>query len=224
MSKKLILIVGWSLSESSYGVTNTYLEYFSQFGNVRILMPWEDKVDCDLLVLPGGRDILSSNYREVPGYNNSTADVFKEYFFKEKLKLYVESKTSIFGICLGAQQLNVFFGGKLIQDLPFHEQSSSRWSTAHEVYQKLDFKGDVIKASKLNFKVNSHHHQGVCTNSLSEELIPLLYAEHNPLRNEGKVLVEAFEHKELPFSGVQWHPEELYDWYSEELIKKLLNV
>lgn len=209
MSKKLVALVGWKLGEGSYGATTTYLEYFSQFGNVRILMPWEDRVDCDLLVLPGGKDLSPSTYGEVPGYTTGDGDVFKEYFFKEKLKLYVESKTPIFGVCLGFQALNAYFGGKLIQDLPFHEQSSSRWATAHEIYQKLDFKEDVVKASKLNFKVNSHHHQGVCTNSLSEELTPLLYAEHQPLRNEGKVLVEAFEHKELPIAGCQWHPKYL---------------
>jgi gamma-glutamyl-gamma-aminobutyrate hydrolase PuuD len=101
MSKKLILITGWKLGENSYGATTTYLEYFSQFGNVRILMPWEDKVDCDLLVLPGGKDLSPSAYGEVPGYTTGDGDVFKEYFFKEKLKLYVESKTPIFGVCLG---------------------------------------------------------------------------------------------------------------------------
>lgn len=207
--KKTIGIVGNRAGDRMYfGAPITYLEYFNKFGNVRIIMPWEDKVDVDLLVLPGGADINPGHYREQPGYNTGSSDVFNEHFYLYKLPLYVEAKTPIFGICLGLQELGVFFGSKLTQDLPFHSQSPARWSAAHSV-----FKVGETNKKKAQLQVNSHHHQGIEAQNLSDQLVPLYY---------GEGLVEAFKHKDLPIVAVQWHPEELYDEVSHQFITDLL--
>lgn len=240
MAKKrnIIGIPGYSGKDSNnFGVGNFYLEFFSQFGDVKILMPWEDLVPLDLLVLPGGLDVNPANYNEAPRYLTSNTDVFKEHFFTKKLPLYLEQNTPIFGICLGLQQLAVHFGSKLTQNLIEHPQSPRRWAEAHPISDQfcksdLDMKGRPVpfsfeefesgiinlKVEKTAFKVNSHHHQGVLITDLNmEELNPLYFSEYY-----NNLIVEAFEHKTKPIAAVQWHPEEFYDPMSRKLIENLL--
>lgn len=211
--KKVIGIPGWKTGDNSYGVTSNYLEYISMFGNPRIIMPWEELVKIDLLFLPGGLDINPLSYGEVPGFKTSNQDVFKQHFFDQRLENYIISGTPVFGVCLGFQQLNVHFGGKLTQDLPFHEQSSARWSKGHEVCF-------VGKASS-KFEVNSHHHQGIVleNNDLSKELQALTISKDVP---GVFTVVESFMHKTLKIAGTQWHPEEFYDEHASKLINELL--
>ena len=242
--KKTIGIPGYAGRDSkNFGVANTYLKFASEFGNPRIIMPWEEKVDVDLLLLPGGLDTAPSNYGQIPSFDTSNQDVFKEFFFKERLKNYI-GNTPIFGICLGFQQLCVYFGSELKQDLMYHAQSQERGALAHYVYESLIYKdvkdndtGEMIykcvkqKRNHLEFKVNSHHHQAVLSSTISHDLNPLLFAkmygydhvsESIKIENDNVFIVEAMHHRELPIAGVQWHPEEIYDFYSRELILKLL--
>lgn len=219
--RKLIGIPGFLNSDKMFGVTGNYMQFASQFGDVRIIMPHEDLVEVDLLILPGGLDVSPSSYNQVPSYQTTNHDVFKEYFFKNKLAAYVDSKTPIFGICLGFQMLNVHFGGTLTQHLPFHPTSDKRWEVAHEI---------ILTNSKdqKKIKVNSHHHQGIAKiynkggdliyNDLAEGFKCIAHYDEKPRM----VLVECFKHETLPIAGVQYHPEELLDSLSELLINQLL--
>lgn len=236
MKKPLILIPGYSGRDSNnFGVGNHYLEFFSKFGNVRILMPHEDFVEGDLLVLPGGMDLNPFNYNQTPRFTAGNTDVHKQYFYDVRLQNYV-GKIPIFGICLGMQQLNVFLGGQLEQNLIFHDQSSARWNTAHDVYPMKCFNKDMILNPKINknnksdygvFAVNSHHHQAVLLSTLSEKLQPLLLAEYDdgyfPGNRLDDHIVEAFISQELQIIGVQWHPEELYDLFSVQAVRDLIS-
>lgn len=222
--KKIISIVGYSLGENSFGVTKPYLEFFSQFGQVKILTPQEGMEKTDLLILPGGSDLSSIEYGQVPGFMNSNPDLYKEYFFKQNLKQYIESGTPIYGICLGFQMLAVYFGSKLTQNLLYHPYySSPRTELVHEVYPvtgiNVDGEYTYKKGSKgKEIKVNSMHHQGVELDNLGLDLIPTYLCDNYP-----SMLVEGFRHKELPIAGCQSHPEE--SWSNEIIneIETLLN-
>jgi putative glutamine amidotransferase len=206
MERKRIGIVG-SKFENGFGVGLHNIEYMHGFGNVHIIMPWEEFNDkLDMIYLPGGLDVNPATYGQLPGFRTSNTDVFKQFFLEHRLKNYVDAGTPIFGVCLGFQQLNVFFGGKLIQDNPFHAQSTDRGVAAHKVITSM---GD-------EFYVNSHHHQCVTRKNLSSELEVLA------MSLTGGV-VESFKHKQLPIVGVQWHPEEYFDSFSDSQIKSLLN-
>lgn len=221
MSKrKVVGIPGFLNNEKMFGVTGHYMEFANKYGDVRILMPHEEFVEVDLLILPGGLDLSPTSYRAVPSFRSSNHDVFKEFFFKERLQNYVNANVPIFGICLGFQMLNVHFGGTLTQNLLYHPESNSRWATAHKI---------VVNGYKNPIEVNSHHHQGVTVEKdLSEEFNVVAWSADSrdklgKLTNtepEG-TLVEAFLHKTLPIAGVQWHPEELYDSVSNQLITSI---
>lgn len=206
---KTIGIPGWKVGENSFGVTSNYLEFAKKYGNPRIIMPWEEYVEVDLLILPGGKDISPSLYGQVPGFKTSDPDVFKEFFYTHRLKNYVEKNVPIFGICLGFQQLGIYFGSKLEQNTNYHAQSPDRWEEAHDVY---NMEGKRIQ------KVNSHHHQYF--KNISEDLEVIAVAFNEDTDNK-EYLVEAFKHKTLKIAGVQWHPEEFYDELSDKLIKQL---
>jgi putative glutamine amidotransferase len=228
---KIIGIPGYKGTDSNnFGVGNNYLNFFQKNGyNPRIIMPWEEYVKVDMLLLPGGMDVSPTNYNQIPEFGCGNQDVFKEFFFKERLPHYVEKNIPILGICLGMQQLASYFGSELIQDLIYHKQSSKRWETAHNVFYANDTTLSGIFPNKVNskngFEVNSHHHQGVTVECLSDALEPLLICELEGIdTRKGKILVEAFKHKTLPIYGVQWHPEELYDNFTINLISELTNI
>lgn len=203
MSRKLIGIPGSSMGDNSFGANKTYLEFISKFGDPRIIMPWEDVAKVDLLLLPGGLDVNPAHYGDYPGFYTSNVDVFKDFFFSQRLDNYINAGIPIFGICLGLQQLAVKFGSKLEQNLLYHKQSSGRWETAHDVFAEKSTNYTVEKKSKLA-RVNSHHHQGVAITLLGGELTPLAYSDDF---TDNGLLVEAFEHKSLAISAVQWHPK-----------------
>ena len=217
MSKKIIGIVGFKNSDGMFGVTGNYMNFASKYGNVRVLTPTDDFVELDLLILPGGLDLNPASYGEIPGYNTSNPDVFKQHFFDHKLELY-KGNTPIFGICLGFQMLNVAMGGKLIQDNKFHPQSTSRWATAHKVTCPL-FKDGKDKSKMATLEVNSHHHQSVTPEVIGQNLDVWAFYQEGRER-----IVEAFFSEEQMLGGVQWHPEELYDWLSDIMVNELMNI
>ena len=223
---KTIGILGWKTGENSFGCTIHYLDFISQFGTPRIIMPQDDVVDVDLLVLPGGADVNPFANGQVPGFYTSNTDVHKQYFMDAMLEQYIEKKIPILGICLGMQQLAVHFGCKLSQNFFYHEQSKNRWETAHKL---MGFKNSEA-ASELKpptkFEVNSHHHQGVTFKNFNwNDLEGIFYAYNHddPNSEKNDIIIEVFKHRELPIYGVQYHPEELRDEVSKNIILKLLN-
>jgi len=216
--KKIIGIPGYKNYDTDFfGAGKAHLEFIATFGVPRILMPWEEKVDIDLLYLPGGLDISPDAYDEVPSFSTSNQDVMKEFFFRRRLPNYIKD-TPIFGVCMGMQVLGAFFGSKLIQNLRNHPESEDRGETAHSVSVMND--DDII--THKGFKVNSHHHQGILASQLSDQLLGLYKTKVNEPNIEDDSLIEAFKHKKLPIYGVQWHPEDIYDKFSLAVMNKLL--
>lgn len=215
-------IVGWSTGESSFGVTKPYLQYFSSFGQVEILTPSKYiREDIDLVVLPGGQDVSSSIYGEVPGFMNSNPDLFKEYFFMNNLEQYIESGKSILGICLGMQQLAVYFGSSLTQHLPALGIHNYYSDPREELVHSVHVEAPMLEVANFTQKVNSMHHQGVLLKDLSKSLIPIGRQKSKNVDVSHSV-VEAIYHRDLPIAGVQWHPEHIYDKLTNLLITKLL--
>lgn len=236
MKKKIIGIPGYNYAGKGehFGAGANHLQFISRFGNARIIMPWEEYVEgLDMLYLPGGLDTSPGNYGNSPEYKTTNQDVNKEFFYKHRLDKYIENNIPIFGVCLGSQMIAAKFGGKLTQDLVYHEQSSERWKTAHKISPfEADKKGNFTYGLKTlwtynmsKYEVNSHHHQALTVEGLSDEIEPIFVTNNNDdfFTGDGDI-IEAFKIRDRVIFGVQWHPEELYDVFSINIIRDILDL
>lgn len=228
MKKVTIGIPGYKSTGTHFGAGENNLEFISEFGNAAIIMPYEEEEELkryDILYLPGGLDLNPKHYGSKPSYKSSNIDVFKENFYNNQLPYFVKNNIPIFGVCLGAQTLAAYFGGKITKNLPFHAQSPDRWEPAHNVFvfaEAREFTGKII-----TMEVNSHHHQALTYSGLDEKgmIIPLFFAKNEDKKasKQGEI-IEAFKIKDKPIFGVQWHPEEFFDDFSIQVMNNLVNI
>lgn len=224
---KKIGIVAWATGDNSFGVTKPYLDFFSKFGIVIMISPQQTDVieDLDLLVLPGGRDVAPYRYGQAPGFWTGHPDVYLEHFDTQVLHKYISNNVAIFGICRGLQTLNVFFEGTLKQHLYNHPYSGSdRKDCVHLLNLNLEpfNNSNCFKLTKdltdktifSKFRVNSLHHQAI--DDLGKDFSVVAYTKN--YNND----VEAIIHNKLPIAAVQYHPEEIHDALSYNLITQLL--
>ncbi|MBB6459838.1 anthranilate synthase component II [Flammeovirga kamogawensis] len=101
---------------------------------------------------------------------------------------YYHKTHPILGICLGHQAIGEFFGGKVIKALkPMHGKMSQIECTTSTLFQNLPEKFIVVRYHSLILD-NVHNIINVTAKSMENEIM-------------------AIEHKNLPISGVQFHPE-----------------
>ena len=167
----------------------------------------------DGILLAGGNDVSPDCYGHEP--INALGDVnpLRDDFEGRLVRMAVEMKMPVLGICRGVQSMNVAMGGTLWQDVPSQfERTDGKPGLAHS-QTRLDFYTSHrvrIEKDTLLFRtigeeeigVNSFHHQAVMNAAPG-----LRIGAH---ATDG--LIESVEHTELPFFlGVQWHPERYYD-------------
>jgi len=217
MSK--IGVVGWKVGDNSFGVTLPYAEYLSRLGELVIIHPNQEVIqDLDLLVLPGGADVDPGRYGQIPSLYTGNPNVLLEFFDRVRLPEYIKLGTNILGICRGAQSLAVTFGASLIQEIGAHEYSTkSRSELVHKVFiEDKEFPTDYLIKGKY-IETNSLHHQAVDESTILET--PIVVTG----RTEDKT-VEAIKIIGHNIVGVQWHPEEIYDDYTEFYLNKFLKL
>jgi len=123
----------------------------------------------------------------------------------------------VLGICFGAQSLNVFRGGSLIQDIPalvsapvFHDDHGEPEQPARHLIQlTADSRLSGMTAAGA-VEVNSFHHQSV--GRVGRNLRAVATAPDG--------VIEAVEDLSERFVvGVQWHPERVFreDTFSKAL-------
>ena len=213
---KRIGIVGWKTSSDSFGITLPYASFFSQFGTLEIIMPNEVDIrkGLDLLVLPGGPDVDPMRYlseKEAVSFEMGSQCPFRERFDVALLPKYVDAKTPIFGVCRGHQSFAVFNNGTLVQHME-HETNPS-----HDRNKKVHT-ASITEDGKMyipmGFEVNSIHHQIV-------DEVPgnaVVLARHSVTKE-----IEALGYIDYPAFSVQWHPEQIKDKFSINLIEELLS-
>lgn len=99
---KKIGIVAHFPTQNTVGITRAYIDFFSTFGEVILLTPWDNTVrDLDLLVLPGGPDVNPFRYlteEDDLDLRVGSPCVVREFFDKKFLPQYIAKNTPIFGI------------------------------------------------------------------------------------------------------------------------------
>jgi putative glutamine amidotransferase len=137
------------------------------------------------------------------------------------LKIALKRKIPVLAICFGAQSLNVFLGGSLIQDIPttvgvsVQHSNREREDPRHKIHISA---GSVLErlAGGLEATVNSTHHQAVDRPGRGLKVIA----------RAPDGVVESIFGTELQqwILGVQWHPEKKFrsDNFSRRLFEHFL--
>jgi len=179
---------------------------------------------CDGMAIPGG-------YEDVGpwlwGAENTGCNEVDEQLDKQQIAMLeraVQLGKPILGICRGHQISSVYFGATLDQDISCKVH---HWYKGEPVFHKSaclpgSFAGRLWGADAVT---NTAHHQAIATlpDCLraamlwcpDPETAPgyLAAAEAGTLREAAAdCVIEAVEHVDYPFIGLQWHPE-----FDEEL-------
>lgn len=154
--------------------------------------------NADLVVFTGGPDVNPAFYGEVRHQRTSVSPQ-RDDEDQATYNLCYSEGIPMFGVCRGAQFLQVMNGGKLFQDVDNHYGDHSMW----DIKNKLRIQ-----------RVSSVHHQSVIPDrSLGMEVIAESYTSKTRWKNptdkdEGYFAdVEAFFYPDTCSFGVQGHPE-----------------
>lgn len=204
---------------SQHMVSRDYVRGIIAAGGLPLMIPTlRDEVlindYCDLidgLLLPGGGDISPRAYGEEPGDKLYGVNEFRDQTEIALIRRMTELGKPIFGICRGMQVLNVAFGGTMYQDVEsagFNKHSGDMSRRPEPWHQAVVEKGTRLDTIFENdvLNVNSFHHQGV------KELGKGLKIT---ARSKEDGVVEAIEHENGRIFGVEWHPENMFEKYTE---------
>lgn len=168
------------IMDDKYYVNASYISYFNSLGYELSYIHINSKLcQYDAFLLPGGYDIDPSYYNEkniASNHINHENDLFD---FKIIAYALMTNKR-VFGICRGAQSINVFFNGSLYQDIGQHQRNN----------HFIIFNNHYLLS-------NSFHHQAI--KGLGNDLSILAYSLDN--------YIEGIIYKNKKIIGVQFHPE-----------------
>jgi len=200
-----------------------YIHAIEMAGGIPVILPIYDDIQdtielcksLDGFVFTGGNDVNPLFYGEFPkskiGIITPNRDLQEIALVKYILD---ETEKPLFGICRGAQVLNVALGGTLCQDLVENQMNNHSIVKvpgiyiSHEIIIEENSKLYNVIQNNKSF-VNSFHHQAI--EKLGVGLVVTARASDG--------IIEAIEYPERDAYtlGVQWHPECLVDKYQEHL-------
>lgn len=201
-------------SGQTAGKIRQYLEPVLWAGGLPVMIPTfiplaearEYFKKLDGILLPGsGSDIDPARYGEEPHPRLGKIVPERDDLDFAMLDYSEKERLPVLGICFGAQSLNVFRGGTLVQDIPsvvsdslFHSEHGEPPQLARHVVQLNE--GGLVRlwAKTDRAEVNSFHHQSV--GKVGSNLRVTATAPDG--------VIEAIEDPGERFVvGVQWHPE-----------------
>ncbi len=167
---------------------------------------------CAAFVLPGSvADVAPSLYGQLREFTTAPADAARENCDRLLLEHAEMTGKPVLGICFGAQFLNVWRGGALVQDvlpIPVNHAAGAGVAAAHSILvQRQSLLGSLLTQTEApqqerfrRLRVNSSHHQAIATPG-DGLLVVARSAEDG--------VVEAVEGTAglATILGVQWHPE-----------------
>lgn len=201
----------------AYGQPYTYTDAIIRAGGLPVIIPLtSDKMVVDELyarldgiMFVGGTDVNPKHYGEKSRRGNMKISDKRDEVELRLMRLALEDRKPILGICRGMQLLNVLCGGTLYQDIAREAPHGRGHRGANEV-KDLGHIAHILRLapdSKLaavlrteSIKANANHHQAVKT--LADNLTATAWSEDG--------MIEALELAGDAFvCGVQCHPEAL---------------
>lgn len=169
--------------------------------------PMTEIVDLlDGLVLQGGIDICPETYGETLRDPAWAGDAIRDRYELALLRGFIEAGKPVLGVCRGAQLINVYFGGSLVQDIPSlrpgsaeHQNTQCYDRLMHDVHFEEGSSLERLYGNSTPHRVTSIHHQ--CVDRLGDGLVVEAQSPHDGI-------IEAIRHEGPGYVlGVQWHPE-----------------
>ena len=123
------------------------------------------------------------------------------------IDLAAEVKLPVLGVCLGHQAIGQAFGGKVIRAAePVHGK----------VWQVHHAGADVFAGIPSPFAATRYHSLIVDRATLPDCLIPTAWTEDG--------IIMGLKHRDLPISGVQFHPESIASARGHDLLRNFLTL
>ena len=169
--------------------------------------PMTEIVDLlDGLVLQGGIDICPEAYGDTLRDPDWAGDAIRDRYELSLLNGFIQAGKPVLGVCRGAQLINVYFGGSLVQDIPSmrpgavpHQHTVHYDRLMHDVHFEEGSSLHRLYGNNTAHRVTSIHHQ--CVDRLGEGLCV-------EARSPQDGIIEAIRHTGPGYVlGVQWHPE-----------------
>ncbi len=150
---------------------------------------------CDGLIISGNYSDPDPKYYNQPLSDKTKLGLIDEYALDAQLiKNFSQHNKPILGICAGAQSINIYFGGDIIQHVEHHDHIEG----GHGIAIKEDSFLSCVYG-KDTIKINSFHHQAIKTAAPGFAV--------TAVSDDG--VIEAIERGNI--IGVQWHPEAMND-------------
>ena len=195
----------YTYESQKYILSEYYVNAVKKAGGYPIVI--FDNIDMphiDGMILTGGGDVNPILFGEEPILQNGEISPKRDNFEWQLCEYKKKKKIPVLGICRGMQILALCSGGSIYQDIYTqtntnikHIQKAPRFQGTHTI----DITENTILyniAKQHSCIVNSFHHQSI--KQVGEQFIVSAKSKDG--------LIEAIEHKTLPFAvGVQWHPE-----------------
>ena len=227
MSQKRIGLLCHRSPDNSINLAPAYAKWCNRYGMIVPIYALDPIVNTsiDVLVMIGGADVDPRRYQAADAeidYYTQNPNIQLEWFDTVVMPKYIDNGIGIMGICRGFQSLNIHFGGILSQniaqyysnprdEIKDHQRRTDRGRTwCHE-----NGFNEVFDKKSGTFGVNSLHHQGFYEEQTAPALLPILV-------NKDFKNVEAITYPGRKIFGVQYHPEEIYDEFSDLIMQKIL--
>ena len=236
-TKPIILIASFREPSSHGGdlerdaVESSYVKAVLDAGGDPLVVPYgaveEDIIELafitDGLLLPGGGDIEPTHYGEDRREKIENVSQKRDELELMLVKAFLTKKKPIFGICRGAQLINVAMGGTLYLDIGTDVGTATQHWTEEGVAVADQFGFDrhtveIEEGSALHTyfgmketTVNSLHHQSI--KDVAKGLRVGARAKDGIIEE-----IESVNMEEHWILGLQWHPEAIVELHPENKI------
>ena len=123
-----------------------------------------------------------------------------------------QGKIPILGVCLGHQSIGQAFGGRVV-----HARTIMHGKTSEIFHNRTD----IFKGLEVPFTATRYHSLVIEKESLPA-CLEITAWTRTPEGNIDEIM--GVRHRDLPISGVQFHPESILTSYGHELLNNFLQI